>query len=100
LSCEPLLGTPRRPTVEGTPGAVEPVFFRERAGETALHGKPRGSVGSQVGGFERGRIPHGRQTWTFPSFVWHLLATGGVRVDLVGVNPSDERSSDGGQQTR
>jgi hypothetical protein len=51
----PLLGKPRRPTVEGTPGAVEPVNFREQAGETALQGEPSESSASWVSQFERGQ---------------------------------------------
>jgi hypothetical protein len=50
-----LPGRPGRPTVEGTPGAVELVHFREGTGEAALQGEPRESVVSRAGWFERGR---------------------------------------------
>jgi hypothetical protein len=33
---QPPAGKPEGPTVEGTPGAVEPVCFREQAGQTTL----------------------------------------------------------------
>jgi hypothetical protein len=43
---QPLSEKLERPTVEGTPGAVELATFREEAGEAALQGEPNESSGS------------------------------------------------------
>jgi hypothetical protein len=73
--------------VEGTSDAAERVALRGAAWEAVLKGESRESAVSRVGSFERGRLPHGRWVRFNPSRIWHELATGGVRVEQVGVNP-------------
>jgi hypothetical protein len=68
---QPLFGKLERPTVEGTPGAVEPATFREQAGETALQGKPGESSGSRVSWFERDRNRTVAEHHNLPSDVRH-----------------------------
>jgi hypothetical protein len=78
--------------VKGTPGAVDPADFRERAGETALVGKPSESLASPVNRFARGRFRMAAGRHLLPDDVQHRFMTGGVRVKQVGVNPLGERS--------
>jgi hypothetical protein len=85
---------------EGTLGAVDCVTFRGVAWKAALKGSSRVSAAGRVGrvprkgssgpapkGAGETELPHGRSAPIVPSGVGHLLATRGVRVDQVGVNP-------------
>jgi hypothetical protein len=89
---QPLFAKPKRPTVEGTPGAVKTASFRERTEETALQGSPSRSLASQVDRFERGRVRTAAGHHSLPRGVQHRFMTGGVRAKQVGVNPWGERS--------
>jgi hypothetical protein len=84
---QPLFERSERPTVEGTSSAVEPVSFRERAGETALQGRSGESSACLVDRFERGRFRTTAECHSLPGGVRHRFMTRGVRVKQVGVNP-------------
>jgi hypothetical protein len=74
--------------VEGTPGAAERVPFREGTGEAALVGTELPwPLRTSVSSFERGRNRTVVLLGVVPVTSGHELATGGVRVNQVGVNP-------------
>jgi hypothetical protein len=78
--------------VEGTPGSVDPNLFRERAGETALGGPSRILAADPASSFARDRYRTVAVHHRLPGAARHELATGSVRTEQVGVNPSHERS--------
>lgn len=77
------------PVVEGTSGAVDWELFRESLQEAALQGCPCICGGDPASSscVSRGRHTDDRFKQPLPGWAKHGLATGGVRVEQVGVKP-------------